>query len=103
MRESRGAKIQQRPPVQARGRLWTPAFAGVTDNVLLTHAPFLLRAPAARVARLDCRKRSAGLLRPSYVNDVITRFSRFPPQAGCVSNCRGACAAPRRRRAAGPA
>src|SRR5712671_7918151 len=53
MRESRGAKIQQRPPVQARGRLWTPAFAGVTDSVLLTHAPLLLREPAARVARLD--------------------------------------------------
>src|SRR5260370_20458487 len=29
-RESRGGTPQRLPPVQARGKLWTPAFAGAT-------------------------------------------------------------------------
>ena len=28
--ESRSPEFQQLPPVQARGKLWTPAFAGAT-------------------------------------------------------------------------
>jgi hypothetical protein len=32
-RESRGPISERLPPVHARGRLWTPAFAGVTRDV----------------------------------------------------------------------
>src|SRR5438132_8684346 len=37
--ESRASRLQRLPPVLARGKLWTPAFAGVTTNNLMSHPP----------------------------------------------------------------
>ena len=39
-REFRSQALGWLPPVQARGRLWTPAFAGVTGTALAMCAPF---------------------------------------------------------------
>src|SRR5437667_3872381 len=49
-RESRAAGPLRLPPVQARGRLWTPAFAGVTiiqnESRILDEFAFLVVIPA---------------------------------------------------------
>src|SRR5260370_5757053 len=39
-REARTPRLQRLPPVHARGKLWTPAFAGVTNNTLTFHPLF---------------------------------------------------------------
>src|SRR5207302_1350639 len=39
-RESRTPRIHQSPPVHARGRLWTPAFAGATGNTSIIYTLF---------------------------------------------------------------
>jgi Aldehyde dehydrogenase family len=43
-RESRRNGWEQLPPVRARGRLWTPAFAGVTDGGLILRGSFRIRS-----------------------------------------------------------
>src|SRR5260370_29721565 len=39
-REARTPRLQRLPPVHARGKLWTPAFAGVTNNTFTFHPLF---------------------------------------------------------------
>src|SRR5712672_4241870 len=53
MRESRGQRVNRGPLFRPKAGSGPPLFAGVTDSVLLTHAPLLLREPAARGAWLD--------------------------------------------------
>src|ERR1700730_7046673 len=77
-RESRASRLQRLPPVRARGRLWTPAFAGVTTNNLMSRPPFWVGLSLSR-GRLDLsrlRRHLAARPRPHKAvdDDAVARF-----------------------------
>ncbi len=87
-RESRGPGFERLPPVQARGRLWTPAFAGVTGATLISRRCLwvgylgglllLLAACAApvQVDRVDLRSAYDELNRTALSSDQLSEVTR---------------------------